>query len=112
MCQRARKHLLPATQAKCIYVIHTIFVPRPMLFEGRRPRGEWEMRNRLMSYGVVAMAMLGVLCLFLVSKPAAQDKVTRVTAGPVRTADKDPASMPTPRLSDGHPDFTGFWAGG
>ncbi len=70
------------------------------------------MRNRLMSYGVAAIATLGVLCLFLVSKPAAQDKVTKVTAGPVRTADKDPASMPTPRLSDGHPDFTGFWAGG
>jgi hypothetical protein len=79
------------------------------------------MKTRLISYSVIAVAVVGVLSLLLVSKPAAQtkpattqskDTVSLSTANPVRVADANPASKPTPRLSDGHPDLTGFWAGG
>jgi hypothetical protein len=70
------------------------------------------MRDRFISYGVAAIALLGVLCLLLVPRFNAQDVFTKSTAAPVRTGDANPAAKPTPRLSDGHPDLTGFWAGG
>ncbi len=55
-------------------------------------------------YGVAVAAMLGVLSL--VSMPAAQNRA----AG--RAASAVPDNAPTPRLANGHPDFTGYWGGG
>jgi hypothetical protein len=56
------------------------------------------MKHRFVTYGVMAAAMAGVLLLILLSFPAAQN-----------TATKAPATVPTPRLTDGHPDFSGFY---
>ena len=42
----------------------------------------WPFRGSLVvRYGAAVMAIVGILGLFLISKPAAQDKVTKVTAG-------------------------------
>jgi len=60
------------------------------------------MRTRLVSYGVVALALTGIMSLWLVSAPAAQN----------RGGDANPATKPTPRAPDGHPDLTGFYVGG
>jgi hypothetical protein len=61
---------------------------------------------------VVAAAIMGVVCLILVSKPVAQDKVTYSSNAAERTLDKNPTAKATPRMSDGHPSLTGFWPGG
>ena len=58
------------------------------------------MKNRFIGYGVIATAIAGVLCLMWISMPAAQN----------RPAAK-PDTLPTPRLANGHPDLTGYWAG-
>jgi hypothetical protein len=63
------------------------------------------MKYRLISYTVASTAMAGLLSLFLISTPptpaAAQ---ARKPAAPDNT--------PVPRMSDGHPDFSGFYHGG
>jgi hypothetical protein len=63
------------------------------------------MRYRLISYSVTAVTMVGVLCLFLISTPAAQNQYA------VPAQSQKAAEVPTPRLSDGHPDLTGYWGG-
>ena len=65
------------------------------------------MKHRLISCSVIAVAMIGVLSLFLLSMPAAQDG-----SGPVakRAADNQATpNRPTPRTADGHVDFSGFY---
>ena len=62
------------------------------------------MRDRFVGYAVIALAVVCVMSLLFVSMPAAQN------AAP---AAKAPAAAPpaTPRLANGHPDLTGYWAG-
>ncbi len=59
------------------------------------------MERRIISYTVVAMAVVGVLSLLLVSIPAAQNE----------TPAEMPEERPTPRLANGRPDFSGFYGG-
>ena len=63
------------------------------------------MKNRLASFGVAAVALVGVLCLLLVSMPAAQRGATDVIIGGevVRPSVKYDTTSPTPRLPNGHP---------
>jgi hypothetical protein len=56
------------------------------------------MKSRLFSLSVVAVALVAVLALLLVSMPVAQQR-----------AESD--AKPTPRLSNGKPDFSGFYGG-
>jgi hypothetical protein len=65
--------------------------------------GQPTMKNRYFAYGLTTAAMLAMVLLMFVSSPRAQ------RANP-RTAVK--AAMPTPKMADGHPDFTGFWLNG
>jgi hypothetical protein len=58
------------------------------------------MNRRLISYGMAAAAMFAVVLLVFVSKPAAQNAKPKTPAAP------------TPHMSDGHPDFSGFYHGG
>lgn len=59
--------------------------------------------SRRLSYGVAAVALLGVLSLLFVTAPAAQNpQDARIAAA---------SAKPTPRLADGHPDFGGFYGG-
>jgi len=58
------------------------------------------MKNRFLTYGVVAAALLGVLSLLLISSPAAQNAAQGTNAA---------AGKPTPRMSNGKPDFSGFY---
>ena len=72
------------------------------------------MKSRLASSGVAAAALVGVLCLLLVSMPAAQQGgATDVIIGRevVRPSVKYDTTSPTPRLPNGHPDFSGFYGG-
>ena len=62
------------------------------------------MKYRFISYTVAAAALVGVLSLILVSEPAAQFG----NPAAVKTAQ----ALPTPRMSDGHPDMTGFYGVG
>ncbi len=72
------------------------------------------MKSRFISYGVSATAVLGVLCLLLTSKPAAQISQgipdSQISAREARLAAL--AAKPTPRLSNGKPDFSGYYRGG
>lgn len=64
------------------------------------------MKHLLMSYSVMILTVVAIVCLFLVPKPAAQD------AAPAKTATSKavrPSAKPTPRLADGHPDLNGFY---
>ncbi len=54
------------------------------------------MRYHHINYSVIAIAVVGVLLLLSQTTPAAQNQAAAGTAA-------------TPRLSDGHPDFTGFY---
>jgi hypothetical protein len=54
-------------------------------------------------YGVVAPAMLAMVSLVFVSAPKAQQADTKAAQA---------AAKPTPKMADGHPDFTGFWLNG
>src|SRR5437016_8299271 len=65
------------------------------------------MTKRIMGYGLVAVAVVSLLSFVLVSRPAAQGFGQEDKAA---IAKAEAAS--TPRMSDGHPSFTGFWAGG
>ncbi len=56
------------------------------------------MKYRIVSYSVAVVALVGVLSLVLLSVPAAQDGAPTTSAADV-----------TPRLPNGHPDFTGFF---
>jgi hypothetical protein len=62
------------------------------------------MRIRFAIYSVAAAAVLGLMSLVLVSRPAAQGRGGRGNAAP--------DTAPTPRMSDGHPNLTGYWAAG
>jgi hypothetical protein len=59
------------------------------------------MKPRLINYGIVLGAMAGVMALLFVSLHAAQDKAPAANA----------AVKAVPRTADGHPDFSGFYAG-
>ncbi len=59
------------------------------------------MRNRLIGVAVIVAAVVWVMSLLFVSMPAAQNK----------PAAPKPETLPTPRLANGHPDLTGYWAG-
>src|SRR5438477_10226724 len=58
------------------------------------------MRNRLSTYSVAAAAILAIVMLVFVAAPRAQQRNGRADAA---------AAKPTPKMADGHPDFTGFW---
>jgi hypothetical protein len=68
------------------------------------------MKVRFVSYGVVVVALAGVLSLLLVSMPAAQQDAVRTFSADewVTAADTD---RPTPLLANGRPDFSGFYGG-
>ena len=54
------------------------------------------------------MAIVALAILTVAAPPAAAQQSSAPAA---RNANNhDPAAMPTPRLSDGHPDLNGFWA--
>ena len=59
----------------------------------------------MIRYGMVAAAMVGVLCM--TSAPASAQTST---PGVANAADR--AAAPTPRLSDGRPDLNGTWDNG
>jgi hypothetical protein len=75
-------------------------------------------------YAVLTGAILGIACLGLVFRAGAQqtpgqtaaqgtaNSRTYSTAAPVRALDKNGANAPTPRMSNGKPNLTGFWPGG
>ena len=71
------------------------------------------MNTRFLSYGMAATVMAGALsCLMLAAPAAAQygtkDKdLSEVPKDPRYEA--DPEKKPTPRMANGHVDFTGFW---
>src|SRR5881628_1553730 len=54
------------------------------------------------------VTMLAVFALLAALPAAAQQR--RAPAAPAAKAADDPASKPTPKLADGHPDLNGFWA--
>jgi len=68
--------------------------------------------KQVIRHVLISVTLAGVLCLIVVSRPAAQDTVTTSPAAQPRTLDRDPLNKPTPRMSDGHPSLTGFWPGG
>jgi hypothetical protein len=55
------------------------------------------------NYVLPAAAIAAVVTLLFVSEPHAQQQNARMDAF---------AKRPTPRMADGHPDFTGFWLNG
>jgi hypothetical protein len=63
------------------------------------------MRNRI--YGLVVVVAVAVLSLVLVTRPAAQGFGQENTAAIAKAQ-----AAATPRMSDGHPNLTGFWAAG
>src|SRR2546428_706114 len=62
----------------------------------------------MIRYEIRAAALVGVLCMTF-AHAAAQNAAT-----PARGAANagDPASAPTPKLPDGHPDLNGTWDNG
>ncbi len=61
------------------------------------------MKSRCLTYGLAAAVVLAIVSLVFVSAPRAQQ------AG--RRSDTY-ATKVTPKMADGHPDFTGFWLNG
>jgi hypothetical protein len=57
-------------------------------------------KNGLAKYGLATAGLLGLLCFLLVSAPAAQNGAAKTEA------------KPTPRLANGHVDFSGYYRGG
>ena len=64
------------------------------------------MSKRMFGLGLIALAIVCVLSFVLVSIPAAQN------FGPNPADVAKAEATPTPRMPDGHPNLTGFWAGG
>ncbi len=62
------------------------------------------MKSRLIGYTVASTAMAGLLSLFMISTPA--------TPAAAQGRKPAPDTTPVPRMSDGHPDFSGFYHGG
>jgi hypothetical protein len=62
------------------------------------------MKNRSFTYGVSVAAVLVLSLLVSVSASIAQ----QANAAKVSAA----AAKSTPKMTDGHPDFSGFWLGG
>jgi hypothetical protein len=62
------------------------------------------MKSRYLTYGASAASMLAIVLFVFVSAPRAQQ------AGAAKVAAA--AAKPTPKMADGHPDFSGFWLGG
>jgi hypothetical protein len=67
-------------------------------------------------FSATALAAVMVVCLLFVSRPSAQTSVpstdVHTFTPPARKVVGDPAALPTPRMSDGHPNLTGYWPGG
>ena len=61
------------------------------------------MKSRYPSYGAAVAATLAMVLLVFVAVPHAQQANPRQAAA---------AAKPTPKMADGHPDFTGFWLNG
>jgi len=61
------------------------------------------MKSRYSTYGAIVPAMLAIALFIFVSAPRAQQANPRVAAA---------ASKATPKMADGHPDFSGFWLNG
>src|SRR5262245_27932008 len=59
------------------------------------------MKVRFLSGTLAVAAFVGVISLVFVSRPAAQNAAPAVK----------PSEKPTPRLSNGRPDFSGFYGG-
>jgi hypothetical protein len=74
------------------------------------------MNRPVLGYSLLTLAVVCVLSLALVSMVGAQNNnQPRFSTSPAAIApatDKDAANKPTPRMSDGHPSLTGFWASG
>jgi len=75
--------------------------------KSHKEKEEKPMSKRILGSGLVAVAVVGVLSLVFVSIPAAQNFGQQNEAA-VKTAE----AAPTPRMANGHPSLTGFWAGG
>ncbi len=67
------------------------------------------MNNRFASYSVAGLAAFGVILLLFGSQSNAQNAADRAARAKERAAAA--AAKPTPRMADGHPDFSGFYAG-
>jgi len=67
------------------------------------------MQRRFIGYGITATAVVAVMSLVFVSRPAAQNAAPN---NPRAAAAAAAAAKPTPRLSNGHPDMTGFYGTG
>jgi hypothetical protein len=65
------------------------------------------MKKRILGSGAVAVAAVGLVSFVWVARPAAQG-----FGGPNQAVIAKAEAAPTPRMSDGHPSLTGFWAGG
>ena len=58
------------------------------------------MKTRSFAHGAWVAAILAAILLVFVSAPRAQQQNPKASAL---------AAKPTPKMADGHPDFTGFW---
>jgi hypothetical protein len=67
------------------------------------------MNKRFGSYAVTALAAAGVIALLFSSTTLGQNANER--AARARAAQNAAAAKPTPRMADGHPDLSGFYAG-
>jgi hypothetical protein len=65
------------------------------------------MSKRNLRYGFLAVGVAGLASLVWVARPAAQG-----FGGPAPEAVAKAEAAATPRMKDGHPNLTGFWAGG
>src|SRR5262245_21332761 len=62
------------------------------------------MKSRYFAHAVTAAVVLAIVSLVLVSAPNAQQAPARRST--------TYATKATPKMADGHPDFTGFWLNG
>ncbi len=67
------------------------------------------MNRRFADYSVAALAGFGAILLLFGSQSAAQNATDRAVRARERAAAA--AAKPTPRMADGHPDLSGFYAG-
>jgi hypothetical protein len=66
------------------------------------------MRNRLITYTVLTIAVIAALSFLTFSRAAAQNAPA---TGKPSCIGCSPDGKATPRLPDGHPDLNGFWGG-